>query len=93
VQLRREAAQQLTTKLAGSYGHIVIEDLDLAAMKKGMGRRAFRRAASDAAIGVVRPQLAYKTARCGGILTVADPGSLPARSTTVALHRTAPHAG
>jgi len=72
VHLRREAAHQLTTELAGSYGHIVIEDLDVAAMKQGMGRRAFRRAVSDAAMGAVGPLLAYKTARYGGVLTVAD---------------------
>jgi putative transposase len=72
VHLRREAAHQLTTELAGSYGHIVIEDLDLAAMKRSMGRRAYRRAVSDAAMGLVGPQLAYKTTRTGSTLTVAD---------------------
>jgi putative transposase len=72
VHLRREAAHQLSTELAGTYGHIVIEDLDVAAMKQGMGRRAFRRAVSDAAMGAVKPQLVYKTARHGGTLTVAD---------------------
>jgi len=72
VHLRREAAHQLSTELAGSYGHIVIEDLDVAAMKQGMGRRAFRRAVSDAAIGAIKPLLVYKTARYGGVLTVAD---------------------
>jgi putative transposase len=72
VHLRREAAHQLTTELTGSYGHIVIEDLDVAAMKKGMGRRVFRRAISDAAMGGIRPLLAYKATRRGGILTVAD---------------------
>ncbi len=72
VHLRREATHQLTTELAGSYGHLVIEDLDLAAMKRGMGRRAFRRSVSDAAMGLVKPQLAYKTARYGAVLTVAD---------------------
>ncbi|MDT5143251.1 MAG: putative transposase, partial [Mycobacterium sp.] len=72
VHLRREAAHQLTTELAGRYGHVVIEDLDVAAMKRGMGRRAFRRAVSDAAMGAIRPQLAYKSARCGATLTVAD---------------------
>ena len=51
VHLRREAAHQLTTELAGTYGHVVIEDLDVAAMKRSMGRRAFRRAVSDAAMG------------------------------------------
>jgi len=72
VHLRREAAHQLTTELARAYGHIVIEDLDVAAMKQGMGRRAFRRAVSDAAMGAVGKQLAYKTARYGSALTVAD---------------------
>jgi putative transposase len=72
VHLRREAAHRLTTELAGSYGHIVIEDLDVGAMKRSMGRRAFRRAISDAAMGAVGPQLAYKTARHGGNLIVAD---------------------
>jgi putative transposase len=72
VHLRREAAHQLTTELAGSYGHIVIEDLDVAAMKQSMGRRPFRRAVSDAGMGSMRPQLAYKTARYGATLTVAD---------------------
>jgi putative transposase len=72
VQLRREATHQLTTELAGTYGHIVVEDLDVAAMKQGMGRRAFRRAVSDAAMGLIRPQLAYKTLRHGSTLTVAD---------------------
>jgi putative transposase len=72
VHLRREAAHQLTTELAGTYGHIVIEDVDVSAMKQGMARRAFRRAVSDAAMGAIRPQLAYKTARYGASLTVAD---------------------
>jgi putative transposase len=72
VHLRREATHRLTTELAGTYGHIVIEDLDVAAMKRSMGRRAYRRAVSDAAMGLVGPQLAYKTTRHGSMLTVAD---------------------
>ncbi|WP_084047259.1 IS607 family element RNA-guided endonuclease TnpB, partial [Mycobacterium avium] len=72
VHLRRQAAHQLTTELAGSYGHLVIEDLDVAAMKRSMGRRAYRRAVCDAAMGLVGPMLAYKTARHGAALTVAD---------------------
>jgi putative transposase len=72
VHLRREAAHQLTTELAGSYGHIVIETLDIEAIKRSMGRRAFRRSVSDAAMGLVKPQLAYKTARFGSVMTVAD---------------------
>jgi len=72
VHLRREAAHQLTTELAGTYGHIVIEDLDVAAIKRSMGRRAYRRAVSDAAMGLIAPMLAYKTTRHGSTLTVAD---------------------
>jgi putative transposase len=72
VHLRREAAHQLSTELAGSYGHIVIEDLDLAAMKRSMGLRGYRRAVSDAAMGSIRPMLVYKSARYGGELVVAD---------------------
>jgi len=49
-----------------------IEDLDLAAMKKSMGRRAFRRSVSDTALGQIRPQLTYKMAWRGTQPTVAD---------------------
>jgi putative transposase len=72
VHLRRQATHQLTTMLAETYREVVIEDLDLAAMKRGMGRRAFRRSVSDAALGRVRPQLTYKMAWRGTHLTVAD---------------------
>lgn len=72
VHLRREAAHQLTTSLARRFGEIVIEDLDIAAMKRSMGRRAFRRSVSDAALGMIRPMLAYKTSKFGSTLTVAD---------------------
>ena len=72
VHLRREAAHQLTTQLAGTYGQVVIEDLDVAAMKRSMDRRAFRRSVSDAAMGLVTPMLAYKTSRHGSTLVVAD---------------------
>jgi putative transposase len=72
VHLRREAAHQLTGELARTYGQIVIEDLDLAAMKQSMGRRAFRRAVSDCPMGAIRPQLAYKSACYGCKFTVAD---------------------
>ena len=72
VHLRREAHHQLTTMLADTYREVVVEDLDLAAMKKSMGRRAFRRSVSDAALGQIRPQLTYKMAWRGSTLTVAD---------------------
>ncbi|WP_131805699.1 IS607 family element RNA-guided endonuclease TnpB, partial [Mycolicibacterium celeriflavum] len=72
VHLRRETAHQLSTELALTYGQVVIEDLDVAAMKRSMGRRAYRRAVSDAAMGLVAPMLAYKTTRSGSTLIVAD---------------------
>lgn len=72
VHLRRDAAHQLTTELASSYGSIVMETLDIAAMKRSMGRRAFRRSVSDAAMGAITPMVAYKTARSGSTLTQAD---------------------
>ena len=71
VRLRRESAHQLTSWLAGTYSEVVIEDLDLAAMKKSMRRRAFRRFVSDAGLGQIRSQLTYKMARRATALTVA----------------------
>ncbi|MHB1525411.1 MAG: IS607 family element RNA-guided endonuclease TnpB [Candidatus Dormibacteria bacterium] len=72
VNLRQQASHQLTTMLAATYREVVIEDLDLAAMKKSMGRRAFRRSVSDAALGRIRPQLSYKMGWRGTQPTVAD---------------------
>jgi putative transposase len=72
VHLRKQASHQLTTMLADTYSEVVVEDLDLAAMKKSMGRRAFRRSVSDAALGQIRPQLTYKMAWRGTTLTIAD---------------------
>jgi putative transposase len=70
--LRRESIHTLTTALARRYGTVVVEDLDVAAMARGMGRRAFRRTVYQAGIGAVRPVLAYKTSWAGGRLVVAD---------------------
>jgi putative transposase len=72
VNLRREAVHTLTTDLARRYGTVVVEDLDLAGMRRSMGRRAFRRTVAQAGLGGVRPTLAYKTAWNGGHLVVAD---------------------
>jgi putative transposase len=70
--LRRESIHTLTTRLSRRYGTIVVEDLDVAAMGLGMGRRAFRRSVYQAGIGQIRPTLAYKTSWAGGRLVVAD---------------------
>jgi putative transposase len=72
VNLRRESAHQLTSMLAATYGTVVVEDLDIAAMKRSMGRRAFRRSVSDAALGAIRPMLTYKTTWRGSTLVIAD---------------------
>jgi putative transposase len=70
--LRRESIHTLTTRLARRYGTIVVEDLDVAAMAKGMGRRAFRRSVCQAGLGRIRLTLAYKASWTGGQLVVAD---------------------
>jgi putative transposase len=70
--LRSQHVHTLTTSLARRYGTIVVEELDVAAMGRSMGRRAFRRTLYQAGIGKVRPTLAYKTVREGGRLLVAD---------------------
>jgi putative transposase len=71
--LRTHQTHVLTTSLARRYGTIVVEDLDVAAMGRSMGRRGFRRSVHQAGIGRVRPVLAYKTVWEGGRLLVADP--------------------
>jgi putative transposase len=70
--LRTNQLHALTTQLARRYGMIVIEDLDVTAMGRGMGRRAFRRTVYQAGIGKVRLTLAYKCPAAGGRLVVAD---------------------
>jgi putative transposase len=70
--LRTQQVHTLTTRLARRYGTVVVEDLDVAAMGRSMGRRAFRRTLYQAGIGRIRPTLAYKTLREGGRLLVAD---------------------
>jgi putative transposase len=70
--LRTNQLHILTTSLARRYGTIVVEDLDVAAMGRSMGWRAFRRTLYQAGIGRVRPTLAYKIAQQGGGLRVAD---------------------
>jgi putative transposase len=70
--LRTQSVHTLTTRLARRYGTIVVEDLDVQAMGRGMGRRAFRRSVAQAGLGRVRPTLAYKCRWGGGELVVAD---------------------
>jgi transposase len=57
----------LTTRLARRYGTVVVEDLDVAAMQRSMGRRAFHRTVSRAGVGRIRPTLAYKARRWAAV--------------------------
>jgi putative transposase len=70
--MRRENVHQVTRQLVNTYGEIKIEDLNIAATKQSMGRRAFRRSVSDAGLGVFRPTLTYKAQRANVKVVVVD---------------------
>ena len=67
--VRRNALHHLTSALAGTYGTVVVERLNVSGMLRN--RRLARRIA-DAGWGEMRRQLGYKTAWAGGILVEAD---------------------
>ena len=75
---RGDGLHQLTTRLATTYGTIVVEDLNVAGMTasaRGSGRRAkagLNRAILDASPAELRRQLAYKATWYGSTLVVAD---------------------
>jgi len=66
---RRDGLHKLTTRLAREYGTVVVEDLNVAGMKRN---RRLARQISDAGFGEFRRQLTYKTAWHGGRLVIAD---------------------
>ncbi|WP_440100135.1 IS607 family element RNA-guided endonuclease TnpB [Streptosporangium sp. H16] len=66
---RRDGIHQLTSRLAVTWGTVVVEDLNVAGM---LAHRSLARAVSDAGMAEVRRQLSYKTAWSGGRLVVAD---------------------
>jgi putative transposase len=66
--LREDGLHQLTTRLAATYGTVVVEDLNVAGMLKN---RRLARKIADAGFGTLRRQLAYKTAWRGGRLAAA----------------------
>ena len=75
--IRRDTIHKATTALAHGCDRLVIEDLHVAGMGArkpgaGNGGRAANRTLSDAALGEVRRQLAYKAGWYGTDLTVAD---------------------
>jgi putative transposase len=70
--VRRDALHQATTTVVRTAAVICVEDLNLKAMSRGMGRRGFRRSVNDAALGEVRRQLTYKSAWHGRAVSVVD---------------------
>jgi putative transposase len=81
---RRDGLHKLTTRLAKSYGTIVVEDLNVAGMtrsakgtveapgKNVRAKSGLNRGILDAGMGELRRQLTYKTTWYGSILVVAD---------------------
>jgi putative transposase len=67
--VRTDALHKATTDLTRRYETVVVEDLNVTGM---MGNRKLARAVADQGFGQARRMLAYKTAREGGTLTVAD---------------------
>jgi IS605 OrfB family transposase len=67
--LRRDRLHKLTTRLATTYGTVVIEDLNVTGM---LANRKLARHIADAGFAEIRRQLTYKTSWNGGRLLVAD---------------------
>jgi putative transposase len=67
--LRHDGLHKLTSRLAGEYATIVVEDLNVAGMLRN---RRLARTISDCGFGEIRRQLTYKTTWNGGRLVTAD---------------------
>jgi putative transposase len=68
--IRSDAIHKATTRLAKTHGQVVIEDLGVRQLARGL--RSHRKSWTDAAAGELRRQLTYKTAWYGAELWVAD---------------------
>ena len=66
---RLDAMHKLTTRLARTFSHISVEDLNAAGMARN---HRLAKAVSDASFGEFRRQLEYKTAKTGARLHVID---------------------
>ena len=66
---RRDHLHKLTTRLASTYGTVVVEDLHVAGM---LANRKLARHIAHAGFAEVHRQLEYKTAWRGGTLVVTD---------------------
>lgn len=67
--IRRDAMHKLTTRLARTYGTVVVERLNVAGMLRN---RHLARAVADASLAEIRRQLAYKTVWYGSNLLEAE---------------------
>ncbi|MEV0392100.1 IS607 family element RNA-guided endonuclease TnpB [Polymorphospora rubra] len=67
--LRRDGLHKLTTRLAATYGTVVVEDLNVTGMLRN---RRLARHIADAGFAEICRQLAYKTSWNGGRLLTAD---------------------
>jgi putative transposase len=68
--IRADAIHKATTHLAKTHGQVVIEDLSVRQLARGL--RSHRKSWIDAAAGELRRQLTYKTQWYGSELWVAD---------------------
>ncbi|GGK72827.1 putative transposase [Sphaerisporangium melleum] len=66
---RRDGLHKLTSRLAATWGTVVVEDLNVSGM---LANRRLARAVADVGMAEARRQLAYKTTWRGGRLIVAD---------------------
>jgi putative transposase len=67
--VRAHTWHELTTRLAQTFDHVVVEDLHVAGMVRN---RRLARAISDAAPATLRRHLGYKTGWYGSVLHTAD---------------------
>ena len=67
--LRHDGLHKLTTRLAATYGTVVVEDLNVTGM---LANRKLARHIADVGFAEIRRQLAYKAQWNGGRLLVAD---------------------
>ena len=71
-EMRRDALHRASTAIVRQANLIAIEALRVKAMARGMGRRGFRRAVADAALGEMRRQIVYKAAWAGRQVVAVD---------------------
>jgi putative transposase len=70
VNIRSDALHKATTNLAKTHGRVVIEDLQVRQLCRGI--RSHRKSWADAAAGELRRQLTYKAGWYGCDLWIAD---------------------